>query len=431
MTTMATRIPARYRSVAKKVSSIQQAQPFVIHSEDNATIDPAVRNRSTIKIPNIPGQFLDLSASYLEFEIENLTTSDDGAETYDVVQPGLASGQSFVTIDRIRLLSGSLEVDDQQDFRLQSQMLYNLRKNPVTDLVYQPYSSTNVQYQAGETESSFKKVRVYLGYVNSQLFGGGNNIYPETIDNFLLPAFAMPQLNLEIYWTQPSRCVSVAPGLVGNITPALRIRDLKMQCWYVKSDQLMSEFKQQGSTITFSSSLTSQVALPAGVSGNISVNLPSSFQSVSHLMTILQRPADDQDLPNVNRISYCTPEMSKIEQINTKINSVNRVQQPFEQSELQFHIMQIHPEATQSDYLHTDETTYITERNLIVFLLGRDVPDRAGGLLSGIQSSTATGSIQLLFRLADPLPSNTTARTFVVYNRSLQVAPDGQIRVSF
>jgi hypothetical protein len=111
----------------------------------------------------------------------------------------------------------------------------------------------------------------------------------------------------------------------------------------------------------------------------LSVQIPSAYNSVSHIMAVIQRPADLIDLKNANRKFLGTAELGIPTSTQIRVNSVQVFQEPLGNngSDLQRELNKIHPESRTSSFVMNGSFAAVNgaanSQNLIYGLkVGRD-----------------------------------------------------------
>ena len=91
----------------------------------------------------------------------------------------------------------------------------------------------------------------------------------------------------------------------------------------MESPSLYAAVISQGWSATFRSSLYFTANIQPQLAGTtLSIQIPSSFNSVSHIMGIIQRPADLTDLKQPNRKFLGSPELGIPTSVSTAFKSL-------------------------------------------------------------------------------------------------------------
>jgi len=170
----------------------------------------------------------------------------------------------------------------------------------------------------------------------------------------------------------------------------------------------------------------------------LSVQIPSSYNSVSHIMAVIQRPGDLLDLKLAARKFLGSVELLIPTSTQIRVNSVQVFQEPLANngSDLQREMNKLHPESRSSSFIMSGSFAAVNgapdSRNLIYGLkVGRDYEGDSGGLLSGYRTDAATGSIVVEFQFSGAIATQSVLNAFVSYARYVQVAPNGAISVRY
>jgi len=225
----------------------------------------------------------------------------------------------------------------------------------------------------------------------------------------------------------------------GTLTPSYQLNNLHLETYWLSSPSLAQRVKSQGWSAVFRSSLPLILGLnPVGANTTITVKIPSSFNSVSHIMAVIQRPADLINLTNANRKFLGSVELGIPSSTQVRVNSIQVFQEPLQNngSDLQRELNKIHPESRTSSFVMNGSYAAVNgaadSRNLIYGLkVGRDYEADSGGLLSGYQTSAAVGSILVEFQFSNAIATQSVLNAWVTYARYFQVNPNGAISVKY
>jgi len=417
-------IPSRYRHVQKQMSAIDSSRRVKVRAEQQGTLDLASTNRVSFKFPN--QDFLDCSSVTLIGSIA-VQGTDAVATAYATLQPSVGSGtydDLSIILNRIYTTLGAVRVDDQVRNNIYTSIIRNLRFNPATTQLFaQPYCNAGL-YQAGKTSTTFYDFRIPLQFSSQNLFSGfGAN------DQILLPLYAMPQFQTEIYFENPNRVVSVVNGVgTGPFVVNYQLQNLQLDCQYVESKALRQQMAQRGWQCSFTSQLSQASNINAGTGGQISINLPSAYRQLMMLMTTIRKTADETDVENAERNALTSDELSYIQRANVVLNSTRRYIEDLDQPALERERKWIHTESEQSTFFHTTTALLNTTHNQQVMLCGRDYPSIS--FLTGINSAEQVGSLIQELTFTNTITSDSMAYAFLVYVTSLTIAPNGNFEIS-
>lgn len=425
------RIPRRYKHTPTQVSAIDETRKVKVRGSFLGEINPAQSNKISWILPNrrdLP--FLDFSSIELVGEIQVSAESDGVGEDYDYLQPSVGGDYTGVNliVDRMQTFIGSSLLDESLNQKLLSSMNIGLKTNPIWRLTQEPYENAG-KALTGDTAATWRKFRMRLAYRNAELYGSTSEVLLS--QDFIIPVSIAPKIQLDLFFSPPEQIVSVNPAAIGTITNVTyKLRNLELDCLYLDSKVLRQQLASPIPwSVTWDAHLYSEQAIPAGTSGKISLNLPSSYQQLSHVMTIFQKNNDQNDTTVANRIINASDELTEIQSANCRVNGINRYLEHLHAVDVYREIIRLHPSAEFSDFINTDVATLNSTSNYLLMLCGKDYPDPS--LLSGINSATSTGSVIVEVTYASALTSNHSARSFLSYARNLAIQSNGNSSLTF
>jgi hypothetical protein len=257
-----------------------------------------------------------------------------------------------------------------------------------------------------------------------------------------MPIWMMPKNQLDIYFDNPINVVSHDPEYSPEgkvLTPSYQLNNLHLETYWLSSPSLSQRVRSQGWSAVFRSSLPLTIGIaPQGANTKFTVQIPTSFNSVSHIMAVIQRPEDLIDLAIPNRKFLGSPELGIPTRTQVLVNSVQVYQEPLNNngSDLQRELNKIHPESRTSTFVMSGSYAGVNgaanSQNLIYALkVGSDYEADSGGLLSGFATSGATGGIVVEFTWQNAVVTQSVLNAWVTYARYFQVAPNGAISVRY
>jgi len=433
------RIPAKYLSYEKKVSDTRtdviEVRP---NTSPNMDMQPfGSNNLVSFNLPNNPDQFLLSDTLYLSGNIQINITSDDPADTFANLKPAIP--KLFTILQRHSFKVGGQVVDECLNSNINC-LHWNVKSNSLEDLQIKPYGEGD--YISGSTAPSYRAFRIPLHLHDSFLFGVPRATKDlHDADVHAIPLWMMAKNQLDIYFDNPVHVVSQDPAYEekGNLTPSYQLSNLHLETYWLRSPSLSAKVKTQGWAATFRSSLPVSVAVQPQLAGTtLSVQIPSSYNSVSHIMAVIQRPGDLTMLARRNKKFLASTELGIPTSTQVRVNSIQVFQEPLGNngSDLQRELNKIHPESRTSSFIMNPLFANVngagTSTNLIYGLkVGRDYEGDSGGLLSGYRTDAAVGSIVVEFQFSNPIVTASVLNAFVTYARYVQVAPNGAVTVKY
>ena len=300
------RIPSKYLSYEKTISDTR-TDVIEVRPVTSPTMDmqpSGSNNLLSFNLPNNPDQFLLSDSLYLSGNIQINMTSDDAKDTFANLKPKIT--KLFTILQRHSFRVGGQLVDECLNSNINC-LHWNVKSNSLEDLQIEPYG--NGQYIAGATAPAYRAFRIPLHLHDSFLFG-----VPRTLKNLnaadvhAIPLWMMAKNQLDIYFDNPMNVVAHDPkyepeGTV--LTPSYQLSNLHLETYWLRSPSLSAKVRAQGWAATFRSSLPLTVAVQPQLAGTtLSIQIPSSFNSVSHIMAVIQRPGDLIDIRTEPQVSW-------------------------------------------------------------------------------------------------------------------------------
>jgi len=433
------KVPDKYLSYTKSLSdastTVLEVRPITPPYMD---ITGNGNNMLSFSFPNNPDQFLLSDTVFLSGSIQINITSDDVKDTFANLKPAIP--KLFTILQQYRFRVGGQIVDECTNSNLNC-LHWNCKTNSIEDLQIQPYGDGS--FVAGKTAPFYRAFRIPLQLHDSFLFGVARATKElRDADVHAMPIWMMPKNQLDIYFDNPANVVSHDPEYEPEgkvLTPSYQLNNLHLETYWLSSPSLSARVRSQGWSAVFRSSLPLTMGIaPQGAGTKFTVQIPSSFNSVSHIMAVIQRPEDLLDLAIPNRKFLGTPELGIPTRTQVLVNSVQVYQEPLNNngSDLQRELNKIHPESRTSTFVMSGSYAAVNgaanSQNLIYALkVGSDYEADSGGLLSGFATSSATGGIVVEFTWENAVVTQSVLNAWVTYARYFQVAPNGAISVRY
>ena len=394
-------------------------------------------NMLSFNLPNNEDYFLLSDSVYLSGLIQVDITSTDAADTFALLKPEIP--KIFTILQSHRFRVGGQVVDECLNSNLNC-IHWNVKSNSLEDLQIQPYGDGS--YITGATTKAYRAFRIPLQLHDSFLFGVARASKSlNEADVHAIPLWMMGKNQLDIYFDNPTYVVNYDPGYEpeGTLTPSYQLANLHLETYWLRSPSLSAKVRTQGWAATFRSSLPLSVAVQPRLAGTtLSIQIPSSYNSVSHIMAVIQRPGDLIDLAQNFRKFIGSSELGIPTSTQVRVNSVQVFQEALGNngSDLQREMNKIHPESRTSSFImspyYAGVNGVANSGNLIYALkVGRDYEGDSGGLLSGYRTDAAVGSIVVEFQFSNAITTASVFNAFVTYARYVQVAPNGAITVKY
>jgi hypothetical protein len=434
------RIPSKYLSYEKTISDTRtdviEVRPV---TSPNMYMQPSGSNNMlSFNLPNNPEQFLLSDSLYLSGNIQINMTTHDEKDTFAKLKPSIS--KLFTILRRHSFRVGGQLVDECLNSNINC-LHWNVKSNSLEDLQIKPYGEGHAW--AGQTAPAYRAFCIPLYLHDSFLFGVPRATKDlNAADVHVIPLWMMAKNQLEIYFDNPMNVVSYDASYTpeGTVfTPSYQLSNLHLETYWLRSPSLSAKVRTQGWAATFRASLPVTIAVQPQLAGTtLSIQIPSSFNSVSHIMAVIQRPGDLIDLSVLNRKFLGSPELGIPTSTQVRVNSIQVFQEPLGNngSDLQRELNKIHPESRTSSFIMNSGYACVngdaTSEHLIYGLkVGRDYEGDSGGLLSGYRTDAAVGSIVVEFQFSKPIETASVFNAFVTYARYIQVVPNGAISVKY
>jgi len=431
------KVPAKYLSYMKSMSDAStnfiEVRPITPPFMD---ITGNGNNMLSFSIPNNNDQFLLSDSLYLSGFIQTTIASTDVLDTFTVLEPGIP--RIFTILQQHRFKVGGQLVDECTNDNLNC-LHWNCKTNSLEDLQIQPFGDGN--YIAGAVAPAYRAFRIPIQQHDSFLFGTSRTLRdPSAADVHAIPMWMLPKNQLDFFFDLPINVVSRANVVpAGTLTPSYQLQNLHLETYWLTSPSLAQRVKSQGWSAVFRSSLPLTLGMsPVGANTKITIQIPTAFNSVSHIMAVIQRPADLISLTNGNRKFLGSNELGIPNSTQVRVNSIQVFQEPLQGngSDLQRELNKIHPESRTSSFVmngfYAAVNGAVDSRNLIYGLkVGRDYEADSGGLLSGYPTMAASGSILVEFQFSNAIITQSVLNAWVTYARYFQVSPNGAINVKY
>ena len=432
------KIPSKYLSYTKSLSDtrtdVLEIRPMTPPAMD---ITANGNNMLSFELPNIDKSFLLSDTVYLSGSIQVNITSTNVGDTYANLQPAIP--KIFTILRQHRFRVGGQIVDECTNSNINC-LDWNVKSNSIEDLQIQPFGDGS--FIAGTVVPAYRAFRIALQYHDAHLFGiSRTSKNPNEADVHAIPLWMMPKNQLDIFFDVPNNVVSQISSYaaLGTLTASYQLNNLHLETYWLQSESLANKVRAQGWAATFRSTLPYTVSVNPQLAGTtLSVQIPSSYNSVSHIMAVIQRPGDLLDLKLAARKFLGSVELLIPTSTQIRVNSVQVFQEPLANngSDLQREMNKLHPESRSSSFIMSGSFAAVNgapdSRNLIYGLkVGRDYEGDSGGLLSGYRTDAATGSIVVEFQFSGAIATQSVLNAFVSYARYVQVAPNGAISVRY
>ena len=238
-------------------------------------------------------------------------------------------------------------------------------------------------------------------------------------------------MQLDIYFRAPNRVINYDPlyTAVGTLTPTYTLSNLRLNLLYMYSDGFYNEVSRIGWSASFRAQYWSQQPLaPLTAGSQYTLQIPSNYQSVSHLMLRIQRQADLTNMQLPLRAFQSSPELSTVTSWQVLFNSNTVFQEPLVGEDLLRELTLTHPEARASDVINSDSflgvnSTSSASNLILVTRLAPMYPGDTGSLVSGVASASAVGSTIINFTLAANLTSTSIVNCWLTYLRHISIGP--------
>lgn len=241
-----------------------------------------------------------------------------------------------VILDRWQLKAGGQLVDENLNTESNT-MLKNLKGSGMTIIAdndtvaplaalqpqdYQSLPYSRVNYNA--TSTTWSKFSVPLQVDESELFGPINQDQPKRT-TVLLPLSKMPKAILSVYFkTTGGEVVTFCGASPADSVASYQLRNVRLEMQYVASPTLDRQLNAGGWSATFRSHQYTQFTVAnTGAGSKISLQVPSSFNSVSHVMAKF-RARDYSDARVENRHQLSSAGCSEISALNVRVNGQPR-----------------------------------------------------------------------------------------------------------
>jgi hypothetical protein len=268
----------------------------------------------------------------------------------------------------------------------------------------------------------------------------------------------MGNCRLDLYFKDPSYVVSSSAGNViagvpthqfaytaglnQAIVGSYSMRNLFLVCNYLESPTLMTKFAGGGLNYLFeSNSWLPFQQLSLGAGGQLSLQIPTSYASVNHLFVRVRQQSDVQNVlvpnrqlmtsANTNGTIYpeATPTLYGLglPSMQLLVNGRQRYLENLDTQGVLDELKKIHPEVAMGHfYCRRDDT----RRNvLFTVLVGKDYTD--GVHIAGYRTSTSVGGLTFQCTFTNAWPQPQIVETWLSYNRSIYIAPDGSTLISY
>jgi hypothetical protein len=432
------RVPDKYLSYKKERSDVKTTV-LEIRPQTSSTmnIDGSQNNMLQFYLPNNPGMFLLCDTIFLSGNVQATIASTSGSDTYALLKPGITNLLSI--LQRHEFKVGSQLVDECRSSNLNC-LHWQCKTNSLEDLQNVPYGQCS--YITGATAAAYRAFRIPLQNHDSELFGVGRVMKDFSKDDVhAIPLWLVAKNELNIWFDYPANVVSMDPtySQVGTLTPSYQLQNLHLETYWMESPSLWSQVTSQGWSATFRSSLYFTANIQPQLSGTtLSIQIPSSFNSVSHIMGIIQRPADLTDLKQPNRKFQGSSELGIPTSTQVRINSIQVYQEPLGNngSDLQRELNKLHPESRTSSAIMSASYAAVNgasnSTNLIYGLkIGADYVGDSGGLLSGAPTSNWVGAIVVELQFSSAITTASVLNSWLMYDRYFSIAPNGAIMVKY
>lgn len=313
-------VPARYKTFPCKISDVSSEVREHFPISGSSVLLETGQTQTTFEIPNVSAH-LYLGKTTINGDIQMAFTSTSTSDTWSAVQIGCPN--LITAISSIEFFCNGTRMFEQYSAQYLNALMWNLKTNSLEDLQIQPYSAA--PWISGSTGPSFKSFTLNLNY-RDNMFGG----CPNMLKNWdmstpqLIPLYIMPKITVVITWSNTNTFVSTYPGYtpVGTLSTQTTLQNLHMELYLVSSKSLMNYIQQNGWSSCFQSyaALTSTIP-PTPALNELSLQIPSSYASLSHVLGNFQRQGDLINLALPNRCFVGSPEIDNCGSVNVRRNS--------------------------------------------------------------------------------------------------------------
>ncbi len=426
-------LPSRYQDAKKIASDIISTRHVERGSFLGVFAPTSGQSRLDFELSNPSGQFLVAPSLRLVGEILPETSG-----TFATDKPAVPNVGAI--LDRFQLKAGGQLVDE--DLNLDSNiLLQNLRGSGMliaqgdddttpsvplqpADYAQMPYSRVDVPASA-TTWSDFS---IPLQGHTSQLFGPADPANPQET-TVLLPLDKMPKTILSVYFkTDGGTCIDfVGASAAGGSVATYQLRNVRLEVQYVASPTLSRDLVQNGFSATFRSHQYTQFQIPStAAGGKISLQIPSSFNSVSHVMGKI-RSRTYGTPTSQNRQQYSSAGCSAIQTQNIRINGAPRYLEDLDAIGALSELKKIHPEALRSSYISS--TSYGTTHQVLAWMVGRDYASNKH--LAGYKTAAAVGSLVCELAMTDATGAADVADLWLTFSRHMSLVPGRSFTVEY
>lgn len=423
---------------------------YKVRGNQTGILDPSEGGtRITFDLPNPAQSFLQTSEVFLRGEIL-VSATNDLKEAFSVMTPQISDCQTI--IQRVdfqtggRLISQDLSATPsviQKCIRGSGQRFNQSVHLPQPeDMVFMPESEA--RYTPGATSATYKPFSIRLQTRSTQLFGPSQtDDYASRVTNVMLPLFAMPQSRLDIYFRPPNEVVQVAATADDeDIVASYLLRNLVLDCSYISSRSMMSNFISRGLRTTWESIAYNRFVLPAITAGTkYEVNIPTAFRSVNHIFFRFIGVDQLTNTQIADRLKLSSPDFShNVQTLNLRLNGRNRYAEDLDAIGALNEFRRIFPESRKSSFIakvrnpppttSNEQKELDDQQQILALLAGTDhLGDSAQ--ITGFRAASNVGGMTLIFSVDGNVPTGTILQIFTSYNSFFSCNNSGQCSIQF
>lgn len=437
-------VPARYLRFKTGISEVKQDFRSIRPVSGSSLDLSEPVSKTTIQLPN--NGFLVANRCSINGEILIDIKSTSGSDTFANLKPSCPNLTPLFT--RFLMTAGGIQIHDQLAMQQLNPLMFSLKSNSIEDLAYSVYG--NAEYTTGATAASWKRFKLPVAQKSNQLFGYQENMKSwSSADVILLPLFMLPPITIEVYFSLPSQFVSRDPTYtpVGTLTAQAQVRNLIFDMYLVYAPSLESYYRRNGFSCVYQAYQPVSFNIPpTPANSQITIQLPSSFASLSHVIGQFQIASDLTDLSKVSRAFQGSAQIDGPSSVNILLNSDRRFTQDLDQGstaglEQQNLVTLFYESARTSNFIQNFAYSGIKTNQAVNYVLclptaydfqtSNDDPYSGKQLIAGWASANATGGINITIQFNAALTVPHLFNCFLVYNKFFSCSPRGDVKVRY
>jgi len=407
-------LPRSYQNLYYSPTDAYESVNIVYPLTSGQIVVGAQSVKVQFEIPNLLA--IKLDDIWIECQMTPNFTSTSGSDTFSSVQPSFVPFRGPSSIERINLTCGSNTVLDYYGNALMNNISMNLMNNTIIRNNYQ-FMGEDGLFQ-GTTSPQQMYTRFKLRYYP----------YDHLNEQGVLPVGRMPKMILSLYFTAASFNMYYAGAAIGTVSLSYALDNLNLQLREIASPTLN---KALSNGMSWCSREWYYQTISMSTSAKQSLQIPTSFKYVRGLVFVIRQLSNIQNITptGINKLVEYDPEVSNIQLLNVKINTIRRQLQDFTSFQWLYELKRMFPSVETCDYFVEPKigpTPAVpgntTVRCIYGLLIGNNyTPEVESGIDTGGISSGITLEITWTNNLTNP----SILECYILHDRWIAVAANG------